>query len=404
MPRPAPYHTKSGAVTYRVRFRIGTRQLCETFDTKREADRFCASIYAHGSRVALNLLLAEAELKDSPTVAELAEQWLTWKESDPNIRSDRTVADYRRDYENWIRPTFGDLPAIAVDERRVQDWVDAMVAGRLNGKRLEPKSVADRHFILHSIYLWAMAPSRRLIQHDPCTATQLPKRRKKAPKGLRPAEWAALYPALQQIDPDGADLALFLLATGWRISEAAALSAYDVEDDGRTVHITMGRVVRRNAAGQHVIVEDAKSEAGLRRIELDPEAAAMIRRRMQKVIGDGLVLTTRAGGQWHYANFLNRAWKPAVKAANLGRRPTPHWLRHTSVAWLVMTGKVSLPEIQRRIGHESIDTTINVYGRMIDDVSPEALAAFAALRQQVSSSQPVPELDTGDERPPHTRA
>jgi hypothetical protein len=40
----------------------------------------------------------------------------------------------------------------------------------------------------------------------------------------------------------------------------------------------------------------------------------------------------------------------------------------------------SLPELQSRIGHASITTTINVYGSMLQDVSPASLAGFAALR------------------------
>jgi len=40
----------------------------------------------------------------------------------------------------------------------------------------------------------------------------------------------------------------------------------------------------------------------------------------------------------------------------------------------------SMPELQSRIGHESIQTTINVYGRMLTDVAPKALADFAAMR------------------------
>src|SRR5699024_463531 len=102
----------------------------------------------------------------------------------------------------------------------------------------------------------------------------------------------------------------------WRWSEATALSAYDVEDHGDKLHVTMGRVVRRNAAGEHVIVDDAKSAAGLRRIALDAEPAEMVRRRVATVRGDGLVFTTGRGHQWHYANFRNRAWNPAVAAAN----------------------------------------------------------------------------------------
>jgi integrase len=105
----------------------------------------------------------------------------------------------------------------------------------------------------------------------------------------------------------------------------------------------------------------------------------MVNRRLQNVTGDGLVFTTSTGAQWQYSNFRDRAWTPAVKAANLTRKPSPHWLRHTSVVWLAMSG-ASMPELQSRIGHESIQTTINVYGRMLTDVAPKALTNFAAMR------------------------
>jgi integrase len=114
--------------------------------------------------------------------------------------------------------------------------------------------------------------------------------------------------------------------------------------------------------------------------------AAMVRRRLLKVQGGGLVFTNGNGKQWHYANFLNRAWNPAVELANLSRRPTPHWLRHTAVFWLSMSGG-SLADIQKRIGHASISTTINVYGTMIQDVSPEVLERFAAMRRGQTPDQ-----------------
>ena len=149
--------------------------------------------------------------------------------------------------------------------------------------------------------------------------------------------------------------------------------------DGLT-YVTVTHVIRRNAAGQHVRVEDAKSDAAQRRIVIDPEAAAMVNRRLQNVTGDGLVFTTATGHQWRYSNFRDRAWTPAVKAANLTRKPSPHWLRHTSVVWRAMSG-ASMPELQSRIGHESIQTTINVYARLLTDVQPAALTNFAAMRK-----------------------
>jgi len=376
MPTPHKYVAKDGRTTYRVRFRLDGSGCSETFDTLREARAFCSDINTRDARYALHVL-HDTEQAATSSIDAIAEAFFTWKAT--RVRSDRTIADYRRDYTNWIKPTFGARAAGGVDESDVQAWVDTMHAGTKDKKALSAKSVVDRHALLHSIYAYALAPSRRLVEANPCIGTELPKRHRGQPRGLKPAEWAALQSALTLIDKDAADLALFLLATGWRWSEGAALSAYDVWAEGGITFVTMSHVVRRNAAGQHLVVEDAKSQAGQRRIAIDPEAAAMVARRLARVAGDGLVFTTATGAQWHYSNFRNRAWVPAVKAAALARKPSPHWLRHTHVVWMAMSG-ATLPELQSRIGHESISTTIDVYGSLLTDVAPGALSAFAAMR------------------------
>jgi integrase len=362
--------TAGGNRSFAVLFRHNGKQRSRTFDNRRAAERFAKLVDAIGPTAALERAEVAA---GALTLDELAGRFFDWKAV--RVRSDRTVADYRRDYANWISPALGQRVAAGITEADVQALVDSMTG------RLAPKSVLDRHALLHGIYRWATAPSRRLVPHNPVVGTDLPKARKSRPKGLRPAEWQAIYAALRQIDPHAADLAAFLLATGWRWSEGAALSAYDVEDTGTVMHVTMGQVLRRNAAGQLVIVAEAKSDAGLRRIKLDAETAQMVRRRLDRVIGNDLVFTNRTGRQWHYGNFLTRAWHKACQAAGFTKPyPGPHSMRHTHVAWMMAGGKVSLAEMQRRIGHETISTTIDVYGRMIDDVSVEALEAFAALR------------------------
>jgi integrase len=376
MPTPRKYIAKNGRVTYHVRFRISASQTSERFDTLREAKAFCSDIQTRDSAYALRIL-DETNQATTNRLDLIAEAFFTWKAT--RVRSDRTVFDYRREYKNWIQPSFGARSASSIDESDIQLWVDSMLAGSKGHKALSAKSVMDKHALLHAIYGYALAPSRRLVEANPCIGTELPKRHKGQPKGLKPAEWAALYGALANIDQDAADFTLFLLATGWRWSEVAALSAYDVWYENETTYVTVSHVVRRNAAGQHAIVEDAKSTAGQRRIAIDTEAAAMVARRLANVQGDGLVFTTSTGAQWHYANFRNRAWAPAVKAADLARKPSPHWLRHTHVVWMAMSG-ANLAELQSRIGHESIATTINVYGRMLTDVAPKALEGFAAMR------------------------
>jgi integrase len=362
------------------------RQAMETFDTEREACVFCADIDNHGVLNALRVLHEHSATTSGPTLDDIAAQFFRWKAG--RVRSDRTIADYQRDYRRAVAPFFGARVADSIIEADVQRWVDDLGTTPLPGARkpIDPKTIGDRHALLHSIFAYAAAPGRRLVAGNPCVGTDLPRRHKKPPRAMMPGEWQAFYAALRQIDPDAGDLALFLLASGWRFSEAAALPPVAVEDYGDQLYVAMGQVVRRNAAGEYRVIEDGKADASLRRIRLDSEAADMVRRRVDQARGS-LVFTTATGTQWRHSNLMQRAWNPAVKASGLSRRPTPHWLRHTAVVWLSMSG-AALPELQARIGHEDISTTIGVYGRAISDVSPTALEAFAALRG--SSGQALP--------------
>lgn len=371
MPTVQTRHLKDGTSRYFVRVRdpVRHKETSETFATRKEAQQFCDEVRLLGPAEAIGRRERKLTEDAGPTVDSLFAGFIAWKTA--RVRSDRTIADYRRDYRNWIQPTFGARRAVRVTPQDVQTWVESMIP------KLSPKSIADRHSLLHGIYGWAVRT--KALAANPCDATDLPKRRKGPPKGLRPAEWQALYAALRQINPDAADLAMFLASTGWRFSEATALTAYDVDDYGGAVYVTVGAVIRRNAAGQHVRVDDAKTTASQRRIRLSPTAAQLVRRRLETTPPGGLVLTTAAGAQWHHSNFLHRAWEPAVKVANIPRRPTPHWLRHSHVFWLSLTGKVSPQQIQRRVGHEHIETTFGVYGQMIQDVPAEALDALDAM-------------------------
>jgi integrase len=365
--------SKAGITSHAVLFRHNGQQSSMTFTTAKAASDFKALVDILGPDRAL--AEAAADQVDAPTLDEIAGQFFEWKR--PRVRSDRTVADYQRDYGNWISPKLGKRHATSVDELDVQDLVDSMTEAGLS-----PKSVADRHMVLHSIYKWASARTRRIVEHNPCTETELPERRKSAPKAVTLSEWQAIHAAAQKVDPDAADLILFLVSTGWRWSEAAALTGFNVEEyvdeHGREhVYVSVTQVWRRNAEHKLVIVEDAKSTAGLRRVKVSPDTTAMIRRRMTGKSPDELIFTNRSGRKWYQTNFNNRTWPKIIAESGISRRrPTPHWLRHTHVALLIRSRKAALPEIQRRVGHESYQTTVNVYGRSVDDISDAALDAL----------------------------
>lgn len=362
--------TKSGEHTFSVLYRHGKRQPSMTFETRKAAEEVKALIDLLGPDRALRALAAD-EREKGLTVDELAEQFFAWKQRDVTAR---TMTDYRRDYENWIKPWLGHRSAETVDETDVQKLVDHMA------RTLAPKSVADRHMLVHSMFAYGKAKSRRLVTHNPCEETDLPKRTKKPPKGTTVPEFRAILEAAQKRNPDAHDLILYIGETGWRFSEANALDVRDVEDDGTDVWVTVSQVFRLDGSGRQVLtVDEAKSYAAFRRIRLLPESAAMVRRRVAGKGPGHLVFTNTRGRHWNQNTWLRETWPRIVADAQLGdREPTPHWLRHMHVAVLSASG-APLPEIQRRIGHESIQTTINVYGGMVGDVSDDTLGRAAAI-------------------------
>lgn len=375
-----------GTSTWAVLFRHGKRQSSRTFVTQAAAERFEGMVEDFGAERALRYLADEEAAPVGLTLDELAKKWLASKvgEVTPNI-----YAGYERDYEKWIKPRLGHREAAQIHETDVQSWVDWMKVhpSPTTGKPLAPKSIADRHAILHQIYGWGSARTRALVPHNPCKETDLPARVKSTPKGLRLPELHALLTAGAKVDADAADLIAFMAGTGWRISEAIALTAGAVEDYDDHVYVSMERVVRRRVG----ITEGGKSHAAMRRLRVLGPAAPMLRRRMVGLAPGDLVFTFADGrpgvkrrGPWNVNSFRDLRWPKVVKAAGLAdRKPTPHWLRHTHVAVCHAAG-LSLAEIQRRLGHEDIQTTINIYGRMIEDMSDESATRLETLLTPVA--------------------
>jgi integrase len=177
-------------------------------------------------------------------------------------------------------------------------------------------------------------------------------------------------------DRDASDVVAFMAGTGWRIGEAIALTAGAVEDNGDKVYVVMGRVHRRLVG----FTEGGKSEAADgRRLRIVGPAVGVLRRRIVGRAPGDLVFTYQDARYtrnpmvrpWHPSSFRRRWIALAAEAGLSERVPTPHWLRHTHVALCHAAG-MSLPEIQRRIGHEDIQTTINTYGRMIDEMNDQS--------------------------------
>lgn len=387
-----------GVTSYAVLFLHGTKQRSKTFTSEKQATKFRKLVEAVGPDEALKKL--EGGIQDnSPSVADLFDEWLALKAADMTTEGHR---DYVRGYKRWIEPTFGWRDADTVTEKDIQAWVDGVLRPTLGAK-----AVAKQHALLHGMYKWAASKTVGKVPHDPCQETKLPKRTKKPPRGILMPELHALLQAGEKSElRDAADVIAVVAGTGWRPGEVMGLrcGAVEVMHNG-AVYATVESVYRRGEG----VVEDAKTEAGMRRLRVLGEGARVLARR---IIGRGpadLVFPHPNPGRgrgaekdehgrivekpWRPANFTRNYWPQIVEAAGLSaRKPTPYSLRHTHVALCHAAG-LSLPEIQRRIGHESIQTTIDVYGKLIDGMTDEAADRLDAL---LNPSTAIPQTIAGE--------
>ncbi len=171
-----------------------------------------------------------------------------------------------------------------------------------------------------------------------------------------------------------------LAETGMRLGEALALQHRDW-DTGRSSTATIYVADRPHPHG-------LAAKSGSRRVHVGS--------RLDRLYGDYIWWLCDRGGDAAIPNwdegyiFCNTQREPlygplrpeavyshlrSVKRhlPELPSQMTPHWFRHTHATALLLAG-TPLHVVSRRLGHKSIQTTINTYGHVTEDAELEALA------------------------------
>lgn len=138
--------------------------------------------------------------------------------------------------------------------------------------------------------------------------------------------------------------------------------------DWKGRQLTISRNVKE-VNGQQV-VETTKTTAGNRTLLLDDHAIKLLTARKEEAQKRNHfkptmpIFATTTGVYQRQSNYRNKVWRPALEAADLEYR-VPYTLRHTSVTWMLNSGRVSLAAVSKWIGHKTIDTTLRHYAHLM---------------------------------------
>ncbi|NUH35325.1 site-specific integrase [Streptomyces samsunensis] len=280
----------------------------------------------------------------------------------------------------------------------ITDWVRLEEDGERDPKdpkkwlrrEADPKSVRNRHGLLFCVFQAAVESTAQLRTTNPCKGTRLPRVDDHVDEEmcfLEHDEYQRV--AVEITDPDARDLADWLVSTGMRWGEATALRVKDISllSDIPTANVQRAwKKAKKGAEGGAYYLGPPKTKKARRLVALAPAQADLARRLVAGQAPEAFLFRTPTGKHWRHANYYNRKWLPAVKAAiakGLPKRPRLHDLRHTQAAWLI-AANIPLPAIQIRLGHESISTTVDRYGHLVRSLDGDITAAVAAAMSTVS--------------------
>ena len=153
-------------------------------------------------------------------------------------------------------------------------------------------------------------------------------------------------------------------------------------------------------------VEETKSSASRRMLTIPAFLTEILAAHLQEGPGGAFVFTAKEGGLLRRSNFRRRYWKPALERAGLDTALRFHDMRHTCASLLIAKG-AHPKEIQARLGHASITTTLNTYGHLwpslgaqLDEAMDRAFHEARANVANVASMWPAggPEVVSMPER------
>ena len=273
-----------------------------------------------------------------------------WLESKVNLRLSTWTRDesYLR---NHVVAAFGPFPVGGMRKIDVQEWIR-----ELQEKGLASATIRQCYRILKSVMDEAV--EHKLIAESPCRKIALPRADRQEHPYLEPAEVKRLAVA---IDPAFRALVYSAAYLGCRWGELVGLKRQNLNLLRHQVIIVGSLEEVGGRAPRYV--EETKTRSTRRTLTVPSFLCEILGAHLSLVPESEFVFVGRDGGLLRRNNFRRRQWKPAVLRAGVPERLRFHDLRHTCASILISQG-AHPKEIQARLGHASIITTMDRYGHL----------------------------------------
>lgn len=296
-----------------------------------------------------------------------------WLESKKASLSPRTERDYRYLLATHVRPRIGNERLAALRPAHIQGVYDQMTAKGLSGRTVH---------VAHNVVRQALsqAVGWRDLAVNPADTVVLPRWERSEMLALS-AEQVRAFLAKAEGDP----LAVYFhlaFASGMRPAELLALRWQDVDFTRRQVHVRHAlervkggdwRLKEPKAHSRRAIPLPGSVVTRLQEHKREQARAALRRKPGSAYVDHGLVFAGRFGEPFDARNVASRHLKPILEAAGLPKRFRLYDTRHTCATLLAAAGE-NPRVIAERLGHRSVEITLNVYTHVSPGMQEQATA------------------------------
>lgn len=312
------------------------------------------------------------------TVAAYLDQWLTT--ALPGKVSERTERDYAWIVEQYLKEPLGYVFLTKLTAIEVQKVWAAMQA-----RGLSPRTIQYTRSVLRRAL--GQAVRWQMLERNVASATDTPRLVRRASLAFGVAG-AAPFVKAAKADPLAA-MWLLALDSGMRPEEYYALTWSNVDLQAGVVRVQRVLCRRPKSKGGGWYFGEPKTRGSIRSIHLAEQTIAALKKHKgqqarQRLAAKGrwkdmdLVFTDTLGGPLHSSNLHKRQFKKLREAAKLPKGFRPYDLRHSCATILLEKG-VHPKIVQERLGHASINMTLDTYSHVVPSMQTAASEAFSEV-------------------------
>lgn len=336
-------------------------------NTKRKAEKMMREIIERWEEESKSFVL-----NTNPSFKESIYAWI---EKKANTVTDVTAFTYRKQADNYIIPSLGNIRTKELRLPHIQQFYNQLL------KRLSAKSVRLCHIVIKGVLDDAVRTS--LIPSNFSVYAELPKIQKYKGQSYTPEQVKLLLAAAKEEGEPYSTAIMLGVLYGLRRSEICGLRWQDIDFEAGTMHICntviqCGRDIKE--------VNRTKSESSNRVIWLIESTVPLLKSLYQTQTNAGIsarFVCTRIDDDWAGTpiNYqaLYRHTQSAMQRAGLPKLRL-HDLRHTAAS--LLSEAVSPKQAQDFLGHSSIAITMDIYTHLNDQQKASTSSALNNIIQQ----------------------